>query len=72
MVMKRPASMAIGGTMVLLLCVFPVSRLELSIPDASSLPSRMESRQAAEQLQYDLGQKNISTIDMVIGGSRNN
>ncbi|CAM4495445.1 MMPL family transporter [Paenibacillus xylanexedens] len=70
MVMKRPVRMAIGGTAVLLLCVYPVTRLELSVPDASSLPERMESRQAAEQLQHDLGQKNTSTIEMVIGGQQ--
>ncbi|MBT2282868.1 MMPL family transporter [Paenibacillus polymyxa] len=70
MVMIRPVSMAIGGTVVLLLCVYPVTRLELSVPDASSLPERMESRQAAEQLQHDFGQKNTSTIEMVIGGQQ--
>ena len=70
MVMKRPVSMAIGGTVVLLLCVYPVTRLELSVPDASSLPERMESRQAAEQLQHDLGQKNTSAIEIVIGGQQ--
>lgn len=70
MVMKRPVSMAIGGTVVLLLCVYPVTRLELSVPDASSLPERMESRQAAEQLQHDFGQKNTSAIEIVIGGQQ--
>ncbi|WP_145318181.1 MMPL family transporter [Paenibacillus xylanexedens] len=70
MVMKRPVRMAIGGTVALLLCVYPVTRLELSIPDASSLPERMESRQAAEQLQHDFGQKNTSTIEVVIGGQQ--
>ncbi|WP_340401696.1 MMPL family transporter [Paenibacillus sp. FSL H8-0079] len=70
MVMKRPIRMAIGGTVLLLLCVYPVTRLELSIPDASSLPERMESRQAAEQFQHDFGQKNTSTIEMVIGGQQ--
>jgi RND superfamily putative drug exporter len=70
MVMKRPVRMAIGGTVVLLLCVYPVTRLELSIPDASSLPERMESRQATEQLQHDFGKKNTSTIEMVIGGQQ--
>ncbi|WP_458460676.1 MMPL family transporter [Paenibacillus sp.] len=70
MVMKRPVRMAIGGTVVLLLCVYPVTRLELSIPDASSLPERMESRQAAEQLQQDIGQMNTSTIEIVIGGEQ--
>ncbi|MEK4661289.1 MMPL family transporter [Priestia sp. FSL H7-0729] len=70
MVMKRPVSMAIGGTVVLLLCVYPVTRLELSVPDASSLPARMESRQAAEQLQHDLGQKKTSTIEILIAGQQ--
>lgn len=70
MVMKRPVSMAIGGTIVLLLCVYPVTRLELSVPDASSLPARMESRQAAELLQHDYGQKNTSTIEIVIGAQQ--
>ncbi|MDR6716547.1 MMPL family transporter [Paenibacillus sp. 2003] len=70
MVMKRPVSMAIGGTVVLLLCVYPVTRLELSVPDASSLPARMESRQAAELLQHDYGQKNTSTIEILIGGQQ--
>ncbi|WP_413409327.1 MMPL family transporter [Paenibacillus amylolyticus] len=70
MVMKRPVSMAIGGTVVLLLCVYPVTRLELSVPDASSLPEKMESRQAAEQLQHDLGKKSTSAIEILIGGQQ--
>lgn len=55
---------------MLLLCVYPVTRLELSVPDASSLPAKMESRQAAEQFQHDFGQEKTSTIEIMIGGQQ--
>ncbi|MDN4603359.1 MMPL family transporter [Paenibacillus sp. F6_3S_P_1C] len=69
MIMKRPVRMALLGTAALLLFVLPVTRLELAIPDASSLPARMESRQATEQLQRIFGQKNVSAVEIVIGGT---
>lgn len=69
MIMKRPVRMALLGTGALLLFVLPVTRLELAIPDASSLPARMESRQTTEQLQRIFGQKNVSAVEIVIGGS---
>lgn len=69
MIMKRPVRMALLGTGALLLFVLPVTRLELAIPDASSLPARMESRQTTEQLQRIFGQKNVSAVEIVIGGT---
>ncbi|KOY15061.1 MMPL family transporter [Paenibacillus xylanivorans] len=69
MIMKRPVRMALLGTGALLLFVLPVTRLKLAIPDASSLPARMESRQATEQLQRIFGQKNVSAVEIVIGGT---
>lgn len=67
MVMKRPIWMGITGTMLLLWCVYPVTRMELSVPDASSLPARMESRQANEQIQRNFGQEHVSNMDIIIG-----
>ena len=59
-VMKRPVWMALTGTTLLLCCVFPVTRMDLSVPDASSLPARMDSRQASEQIEQNFGQEHIS------------
>ncbi|PYE50189.1 MMPL family transporter [Paenibacillus barcinonensis] len=67
MVMKHPVWMGLAGTTLLLWCVFPVIRMELAVPDASSLPATMESRQAAEQIQRNFGQAGMSVIDIVIG-----
>jgi RND superfamily putative drug exporter len=67
MIMRRPVWMGLTGTMILLWCVSPVARMELSVPDASSLPSRMESRQAAEQLQRSFGQDRVSMVEILIG-----
>nr|WP_186811693.1 MMPL family transporter [Paenibacillus xylanexedens] len=67
MVMKRPVWMGLAGTTLLLCCVFPFTRMDLSVPDASSLPARMESRQASEQIEQNFGQKHITLVDMIIG-----
>ncbi|MEC0127384.1 MMPL family transporter [Paenibacillus pabuli] len=67
MVMKRPVWMGIAGSTLLLWCMFPVTRMELSVPDASSLPVRMESRQASEQIKRNFGQEHISVVDIIIG-----
>ncbi|PZT53143.1 MMPL family transporter [Paenibacillus silvae] len=67
MVMKHPVWMGLAGTTLLLCCVFPVTRMELAVPDASSLPATMESRQAAEQVQHNFGQARMSVMDIVIG-----
>ncbi|MBU5351282.1 MMPL family transporter [Paenibacillus barcinonensis] len=67
MVMKHPVWMGLAGTTLLLWCVFPVTRMELAVPDASSLPATMESRQASEQVQHNFGQAGMSVIDIVIG-----
>ncbi|MGF6355626.1 RND superfamily putative drug exporter [Paenibacillus sp. 4624] len=66
-VMKRPVWMGLVGTTLLLCCVFPVTRMDLSVPDASSLPARMESRQASEQIEQNFGQQHISWLDIIIG-----
>ncbi|WP_186375413.1 MMPL family transporter [Paenibacillus xylanexedens] len=66
-VMKRPVWMGLAGTTLLLCCVFPVTRMDLSVPDASSLPSRMESRQASEQIEQNFGQEHIARVDIIIG-----
>ncbi|MFC9708311.1 MMPL family transporter [Paenibacillus sp. NPDC056933] len=68
-IMKRPIRMTLLGTGALLLLVLPATRLELAIPDAASLPVRLESRQATEQLQRIFGQKNVSAVEIVIGGT---
>ena len=48
-VMKRPIRMTLLGTGILLFCLLPVRQLEMAIPDATSLPATIESRQAAER-----------------------
>lgn len=67
-VMKRPIRMVILGTAALLLCVLPVSKLDIAVPDATSLPIQTESRQAVEKVQSVFGQEEVSSVDLVIGG----
>ncbi|MCM3172568.1 MMPL family transporter [Paenibacillus sp. MER 99-2] len=68
-VMKRPIRMVIIGTVALLLCVLPVSKLDIAVPDATSLPIQTESRQAMEKVQSVFGQGEVSSVDLVIGGT---
>ncbi|NUU76578.1 MMPL family transporter [Paenibacillus xylanilyticus] len=68
-VMKQPVRMTMLGTGILLFCVLPVRQLEMAIPDATSLPARIESRQAAEDLKMVFGQKDVSSVDILIGGT---
>ncbi|WP_338543508.1 MMPL family transporter [Paenibacillus tundrae] len=68
-VMKRPIRMVILGTAALLLCVLPVSKLDMAVPDATSLPIQTESRQASEKVKSVFGQREVSSVDLVIGGT---
>ncbi|WP_186323529.1 MMPL family transporter [Paenibacillus xylanexedens] len=68
-VMKRPIRMVIIGTAALLLCVLPVSKLDIAVPDATSLPIQTESRQGMEKVQSVFGQEEVSSVDLVIGGT---
>ncbi|MGG4128176.1 MMPL family transporter [Paenibacillus illinoisensis] len=68
-VMKRPLRMTLLGTGILLFCVLPVQQLEMAIPDATSLPATIESRQAAERMQQVFAQKDIASVDILIGGT---
>ncbi|PAF32950.1 MMPL family transporter [Paenibacillus sp. 7516] len=68
-VMKRPIRMTLLGTGILLFCVLPVRQLEMAIPDATSLPATIESRQAAERIQQVFAQKDIASVDILIGGT---
>lgn len=47
-VMKRPVRMALIAAAILICCLFPLTRLNVAVPDASSLPKHFESRQTAE------------------------
>lgn len=47
-VMKRPVRMALIAAGFLICCFIPLTRLNLAVPDASSLPKHFESRQTAE------------------------
>lgn len=66
-VMKHPVRMALLGSGALLLCVLPVRHMELSVPDAASLPASAESRIAAERLQQSFSDPDVSVIDILIG-----
>ena len=68
-VMKQPVRMTLLGTGILLFCVLPVQQLEMAIPDATSLPATIESRQAAEDMQKVFAQKDIASVDILIGGT---
>ncbi|OXM87469.1 MMPL family transporter [Paenibacillus rigui] len=50
-VMRRPKCILAMACLLLLACLLPLARMELAIPDASSLPDRSVSRQAMEAFQ---------------------
>ncbi|MFC5451181.1 MMPL family transporter [Paenibacillus aestuarii] len=54
-VMRRPARMGLLATCLLICCLLPLNKMELAIPDATSLPQGYNSRLAFETYQNQFG-----------------
>ena len=68
-VMKRPIRTCLIVSAVLATCFWPLVRLKVAIPDASSLPAAIESRQAAELLNRHFGYARASQVYIVAEGN---
>ncbi|MEK3721339.1 MMPL family transporter [Paenibacillus sp. FSL H8-0034] len=71
-VMDKPVRMLVLASLLLIVCLLPVSRMKLAIPDASSLPAVYSSRQAAEVYQAHFVTPSTSPIVMVMQGKFDN
>ncbi|MFS0722888.1 MMPL family transporter [Paenibacillus sp. 1P07SE] len=60
--MKRPLLAAAGSAAILLLSCLPLLRMQLAIPDASSLPASSEVRQAYERFEARFGITGQTTV----------
>ncbi len=67
-VMSRPVLMAGLVASLLLVCLLPLARMRISIPDASSLPSSYESRLAAETYGHYFDKPNSSLVPLIAVG----
>ncbi|BBH23808.1 transporter [Paenibacillus baekrokdamisoli] len=61
-IMNRPILMAGLSSMILLGCLLPLARLQIAIPDATSLPSAYESRMAAASFEHYFTEPNSSHV----------
>jgi RND superfamily putative drug exporter len=68
-VMKRPGTMAILASVILLIGAYPAKDLQLAIPSSDALPPSYESRIAMEQFEDVFGREGTSEITLVIEGS---
>ncbi|GIP32236.1 MMPL family transporter [Paenibacillus sp. J2TS4] len=64
-VMRRPLRMALLAAGLLLVCLVPLARMNLAVPDAASLPQNYESRQAAEQVNAHFFPSSSSQVFMI-------
>ncbi|TVY09195.1 MMPL family transporter [Paenibacillus cremeus] len=67
-VLKRPIRMGLLALLLLLCCLLPLNKLEVAIPDASSLPQGKESRMAAEAYQAHFESPSEARIFIVAQG----
>ena len=67
--MKRPVLAAVGAGVILLLCCLPLMRIQLSIPDAASLPPSSEARQAHERFEARFGNPSQSMLYAALPGT---
>ncbi|WHY74660.1 MMPL family transporter [Fictibacillus enclensis] len=64
-VMKRPGIMLTASIAILVLFLLPVRHLELSIPEAESLPPDYESRIMFEKFEDTFGKKDLYPVTIV-------
>lgn len=65
---RKPIISGLFALAVLLISIVPLSRLQLAIPDATSLPANYESRQAAELIEEQLVVPGQSLVQLVLKG----
>ncbi|MFE5320692.1 MMPL family transporter [Paenibacillus sp. NPDC056579] len=70
-VMQRPVRMGLLALMILTGCFLPLSRMEVAIPDAQSLPKDYESRVAAQSYQTRFVDPSTSQVLVVATGAFN-
>lgn len=64
-VMRRPVLMGTLASVALLVCLLPLTRMEMTVPDATSLPRHYESRQTAERFAAYFSPPTVSQVYMV-------
>lgn len=67
-VMKRSAVMGLLATLLLIVCLLPLSRMQVAIPDAASLPQAYESRLAAEAYRNHFEAPSVSQVVFIAQG----
>jgi RND superfamily putative drug exporter len=63
--MKRPVRLFLFASGLLTVCILPLSRMEIAIPDASSLPPHYESRAAYETYRTLFTTPDVSHVYVV-------
>ncbi|WP_010272622.1 MMPL family transporter [Paenibacillus senegalensis] len=66
--MKRPVTSGLLALVVLVIGVLPLGRLQLAIPDTTSLPHYYESRQAAELIEKHMTRPDRTKVLFVLEG----
>lgn len=69
-VMRRPVRMGALASILLICWLLPLSKMELAIPDATSLPQGYSSRQAFEAYQTGFVSPNQTDVYIVVQGRR--
>lgn len=67
-VMKRPIRMSLFASLLLIGCLLPVSKMKVTIPDATSLPQSYDSRMAFEAYQTHFVSSSTSHVYLVTQG----
>jgi RND superfamily putative drug exporter len=68
-VLKRPIRHALVAVLLLIICLLPLARMTISIPDASSLPPGYASRIAYEDYQMQFNPQGSSEVYLVAKGN---
>ena len=68
-VMRRPAAMGLLAGGLLIVCMLPVSRMKVTIPNETSLPQSYDSRLAAEAYNAYFEQPATSKVWVVVEGN---
>ncbi|MBO1005081.1 MMPL family transporter [Pseudogracilibacillus auburnensis] len=68
-VMKRPVTMAVLATTLLIIGALPVGKMHLVIPEADSLPKTYESRMSFEKYEETFGEKGTTSVSIIAEAS---
>lgn len=68
-IMNRPVRMALLAACLLVCCILPLHKMELAIPNATSLPQDYQSRQAFETYQARFVPQGSSGVYIVVQGT---